>query len=385
MDLKLLAATFSEGLLSFFSPCVMPLIPLYMSYLAGDNRTLDEEGNTRYHTGKLFLSTLFFVLGISLTFVLLAFSLSFLSVFLVKYRELISAIGGTLVIVFGLHETGLIHIDILDREIKPKLRFNLSGMHYIKAFLLGFVFSIGWSPCIGPMLSSAILLASSAENGYLYIVSYGLGLVVPFLIAGLFTNAFLNFIAKRRKFMIYVSKIAGIVLLGFGIYMISDAAKRIALAKEVSSESGKSENIADYLRDYPFEDTDGNLLSLSDYRGKYILLNFSATWCVYCDMELPDLQTFASQSDAECFVVMSPLNESGGMADIEAFVKEKQLSIPLLVDKEGILFYYLNISSYPTTYVIDPDGDFLCYANGAMSKEGFDSLLDYAHGLYEEK
>ena len=112
MDFKLLGATFLEGLLSFFSPCVLPLIPLYISYLAGDNKTADEEGNITYKTGKVFITTLFFVLGICLTFAILAFSLSYISLFLETYREVIYILGGTLLVIFGLHEIGVIHIDL---------------------------------------------------------------------------------------------------------------------------------------------------------------------------------------------------------------------------------------------------------------------------------
>ena len=385
MDLKLLGATFLEGLLSFFSPCVLPLIPLYISYLAGDNKTTDENGNITYKTGKVFITTLFFVLGICLTFALLAFSLSYISQFLETYKEVIYIVGGTLLIVFGLHEIGLISIDLLNKEFKPKFKLDLSRMNFFKAFLLGFVFSLGWSPCIGPMLANAMLLAASSPDGYLHIVSYGLGLVIPFLLTGLFTNTILNFISKRKKFMKYVTIVSGIVLLCFGVYMIYDASRSISALKELNNTSSEKEDIGAHLLKQEFKDTDGNVVKLEDFKGEYIFLNFSATWCVYCDMELPDLQEFAKQGDAKCFIVMSSLNESGGTEDIMKFVEERDLSIPLLIDEEGILFYYLGISSYPTTYVIDPDGHFLCYANGAMSIDGFNGLLDYAKGLYDQE
>ena len=118
MDLKLLFGTFLEGLLSFVSPCVLPLIPLYMSYLSADAREEDEEGNVTYKTGKVFITTLFFIAGICLTFFLLAVSLETFRTFLDRYREVISIIGGTLMIVFGLHEVGLIHIDLLDKDFR---------------------------------------------------------------------------------------------------------------------------------------------------------------------------------------------------------------------------------------------------------------------------
>ena len=387
MDLKLLATTFLEGLLSFFSPCVLPLIPLYMSYLAGNNKSTDEEGNIRYQTGKVFITTLFFVLGICMTFVLLALSLSYISTFLEDYREVISIIGGVLLILFGLHECGIISIDVLNKEFRLKIDQKLNGMNPFKAFLLGFVFSLGWSPCIGPLLSGALLLAATSAKGYLYIISYGLGLIIPFLMTGLFTGAVLNFISKNKKIVSYVSKITGVILICFGLYMIWNASKDIKAAKELknAANSKQSEDASSYLFDREFKDIEGNKVVLSDLKGEYVLFNFSATWCMYCDMELPDLTEFSKEGLAKCYVVMTPLNENGGMEDIEKFAEERDLEIPLLVDEEGVLFYYCGVSSYPTTYVIDPDGEFLCYASGAMSKEGFEGLLDYAKGLYEEK
>lgn len=384
MNLKLLAATFSEGLLSFFSPCVLPLIPLYMSYLAGDNRTVDEDGNVHYQTGKVFLTTLFFVLGICLTFVLLGVSLNFVSAFLEAYNEVISIIGGVSLIVFGLHELGIIRIDLLNRELRPKLELKLEKMNCFKAFLLGFLFSLGWSPCIGPMLSNALLMASTSSEGYLHLVSYGLGLVLPFLVTGLFTDAVLNFISKNRKIVSYISRIAGIVLILFGCYMIKTAAVRINTAKTLQSDTSK-EDIGAYLINYEFKDGEGNTVKLADHNGEFILLNFSATWCQYCEMELPELEKFAEEDLAKCYIVMSPLNENNGMDDIKKYLEENDLKVPLIIDEEGVLFYYCGISSYPTSYIIDPDGHFSCYSSGAMSLDGFHGFFDYAKGLYESE
>ena len=132
MDLSLFTGIFLEGILSFLSPCVLPLIPLYMSYLAGDNKQVDEDGNVKYKTFKVFLTTIFFVLGICLTFVLLSVSISFIKTYINEYSEIISIIGGTLLIIFGLHQTGLIHINVLEREFKLNLNLKLDNMNYLK-------------------------------------------------------------------------------------------------------------------------------------------------------------------------------------------------------------------------------------------------------------
>ena len=386
MDYKLLGGVFLEGLLSFLSPCVLPLIPLYMSYLSGEDKEVDEEGNIHYKTGKVFITTLFFVLGICTTFVLLSLSLHLVKDYLNKYAEVISIIGGTLLIIFGLHQLGMIHIDVLNKETKLKIDLKLEKMNFLKAYLLGFVFSLGWSPCIGPLLTNAILLASTQSGGYLYLLAYAAGLVIPFLITGLFTSSILNLIKQKKEIVKWTIRIAGIILIIYGSYMIYSSARKIALIKNVeqidpAEEQTSEENTGDigaYLYNYQLNDINGNKVTLSDFKGKYIFLNFSTTWCQYCDVELPELTEFDKNDEVECMLIMTPLNEAGGISDIEKHVKEKNITLPVLIDDTGIFYYYCNVSSYPTTFVIGPDGYFIVYAPGAMDRDGFNNLLEYA-------
>ena len=395
MDYKLLSGIFLEGLLSFLSPCVLPLIPLYMSYLAGDYKQIDEDGNVKYKTFKVFLTTIFFVLGISLTFVLLSVSVNYLKTYIEKYSEIISIIGGTLLIIFGLHQTGIIHIDFLDKEFKFKSNLNLNNMNYLKAFLLGFVFSLGWSPCIGPMLANAILLASTSNQGYLYIIFYALGLIIPFLITGLFTSSVLNYLNKYKNILSYVLKIAGIVLICFGVYMIYNASKTIVATKNIennishitdntdtseNSETDESEmtteDLEKYLYNYEFVDRDGNPIKLADYSGKYIFLNFSASWCTYCHLEIPTYKLFSENEEVYCFYVMSPLIEHN-QGDIEKYLEEYNVEVPVIIDDDGVLFYYCGISGYPTVFVVNPEGKFITYVPGVLGIDNFNSLLEY--------
>ena len=358
-----LIGIFLEGVLSFLSPCVLPLLPLYMSYLAGEDKTIDEDGSVKYKTIKVFITTIFFVLGISLTFVLLTASLDYISTFIDDYSTIISIIGGTLLIVFGLHEIGVINIDILNRELKPKLNTDLKKMNFLKAFGLGFVFSLGWSPCIGPMLSNAILLAATNSEGYLYIVAYALGLIIPFLLTGLLTSFVLNFINRNKRVFKWVLKIAGIVLICFGIYMIYTSSSSIVTLKENKTESGDV-NIQTELMDYEFYDQNNNIIKLSDYKGKCIFLNFTTTWCTYCKQEKPEFEEFSKNKDIVCLYVMSPLQEYSSDA-IDNYLKNDNSSIKTIIDLDATLFYYCNISSFPTTVVITPDNKFYTYYPGA--------------------
>ena len=271
---------FLEGLLSFLSPCVLPLLPLYMSYLAGDNKTVDENGNVKYKKLDVFLSTLCFVLGICVTFTILALTVNSVKDYINNYSEIISIIGGTLIIVFGLHEIGLIHIDVLNKEAKLKLNLHLEKMSFFKAFLLGLVFSIGWSPCIGPMLANALLLAASDSLGYLYIVAYGLGLVIPFLITGLLTSFVLNLIKNKQNIFQWVLRVVGIIMIGFGIYMIYRGSSDILLMKKNQdtidttehASDDETQQIVDYLYNLELHDQDGNIIHLSDYDGQYVMI-----------------------------------------------------------------------------------------------------------------
>lgn len=369
-------AIFLEGVLSFLSPCVLPLLPLYMSYLAGENKVKDEDGNIQYKTVKVFITTLFFVLGIWMTFVLLSLSVNYIGDFIEDYKQVISIIGGTLLILFGLHEFGLIRISLLDEEYKLKVGFKLSDMNYFKAFVLGLVFSLGWSPCIGPLLAGAIMLASTESLGYLYLVAYGLGLTVPFLITGLLTTRVLNFLEGHKNAFKWVLKLAGIIMICFGCSMIYNASKEINAFKHVEEEKT--------FRDIVFADNKGNKVTLKDFEGEYIILNFSTTWCTYCEMEISEYEKFyEDHKDVNCFYVMSPLAEHNG-TNLGFYLESFDGNIPILVDENGELFAYMGISSFPQTYVIGPDGQFLYYYPGATDYEGFTGLYEESVKKYNE-
>ena len=369
---------FLEGLLSFLSPCVLPLLPLYMSYLAGEDKTVDENGNVKFKTVKVFISTIFFVLGICFTLALLVASLNYIKEFLERYREIISIICGTILIVFGLHEIGLIHINVLDIEKKLNINLHLNKMSFFKAFLLGFIFSLGWSPCIGPMLANALMLAATESSGYLYIVFYGLGLIIPFLITGLLTSTILNFINKKKNIMKYVLKIAGIIMICFGIYMIGNSSKDIVQIKNRIDDPEK------YLMNHEFKDQNGAVICLSDYKGKYVIVNFTTTWCTYCKEEMSDYYEYAnSVDDVVCLYVMSTSTSGVSEDELYKYINDN-VKLKVIIDENNELFSYNNITSYPTKLVISPEGEMLGIQPGAMSVDTFKSFMDYVKQLTEK-
>lgn len=204
---------FVQGLLSFFSPCVLPLVPLYVSYLAGGARTVGEDGTIHYPRGRVMVNTLFFVLGVSFTFVALGFGFTALGRFFSGNRVWFARVSGAIMILFGLYQLGVFgKSKAVEQEHRLPLRLDKWAMNPITALVLGFTFSFAWTPCVGPTLGSVLLMASSAGTagaGFLLIGVYTLGFVIPFLAVGLFTGAVLDFFKRHQKVVRYTVKVRG--------------------------------------------------------------------------------------------------------------------------------------------------------------------------------
>ena len=211
---------FIAGIVSFLSPCILPLVPAYMSYLAGAS-VVDANKKDRPSRGKIFLNSVFFVLGFVIVFSILGILLaSVLSSIALDARVYLTWIGGAIIIFFGLYLTGLLKIPFLNkaRQFKPK-KFRSS---YLTSFTFGVAFAAGWTPCIGAILGGILTLAivnpASALN---LMLAYAAGLGVPFLIAGAFISQFSSFISRFSRFMTYFTKIMGVVLVILGILVIT--------------------------------------------------------------------------------------------------------------------------------------------------------------------
>ena len=215
-----LMLVFLEGALSFFSPCVLPLIPVYISYLAGNGKKVDSDGTILYDRKIVFINTLFFVFGISSVFFLLGLSFSTLGIFFNQNKVLFSRIGGIIIIIMGLVQLNLIKLNFLKMEKRIHLDLNKEKMNPIMAYIMGFTFSFAWTPCVGPALSSVLILASNSSNvfsGNLLVLIYTLGFIIPFLILGIFTTEALNFFKEKRNIVKYTIKAGGIILIIIGI------------------------------------------------------------------------------------------------------------------------------------------------------------------------
>ena len=210
---------FSAGLLSFLSPCVLPLVPSYLSFVTG--MTLDDlqEGSDRR---AVMVHSVLFVAGFSMIFMILGASASFLGQFFFAYKDVIAQVGGVLIIVLGLHLTGVFRITALMREKRVHLSDKPSG--HVGTLAVGAAFGAGWTPCIGPALGAILVLAGTGEtvwSGVGLLGVYSLGLAIPFLLAALALDWFLGASSRFRRFIPIMEKASGVLLLVLGLLLLT--------------------------------------------------------------------------------------------------------------------------------------------------------------------
>ena len=440
---------FLQGLLSFFSPCVLPLVPLYVSYLAGGAQKVDEDGNVHYPRKKILVNTLFFVIGISFTFFLLGFGFTALGRFFTDNRAWFARISGIIMILFGLYQLGLFgRSGAIEREHRLPFRLDRFTMNPLVALLLGFTFSFAWTPCVGPTLASVLLMASSSATsgrGFLLVGVYTLGFVLPFLAVGLFTGAVLDFFRRKRNVVRYTVKIGAVLLILMGIMTLtgfmngitgylssispggtaavqeetsgdsvpeedsdeapvdaetqdaaattsaeeSAAAERAAAAEsaaaEESSEADAGQDVIPAM-DFTLTDQYGETHTFSDYKGKTVFLNFWATWCPPCKSEMPDIQALYEkygENEGDLIVLgvanpktdEMPNNQDGTVEEVTDYLEENGLTFPVVMDTTGELFYWYGISAFPTTFMIDANGNVYGYVSGALTADMMESIV----------
>ncbi len=219
-----LFVAFAAGLLSFLSPCVLPLVPSYIGFLTG--MSLSEMGDRR----RVALGhALLFVLGFSLVFVLLGASATALGRALNYYQLWLQRIGGVLIIGFGLICLGVIKVGFLSQE--RRLQVEQKPVGYLGSALVGMAFGAGWTPCIGPVLGAILGLAATAHDlsrGMLLLAVYSAGLAVPFLIAAVALDAFLGWFQRFRRYLPWVMRVSGVLLIFVGILMVTGEFTRLA-------------------------------------------------------------------------------------------------------------------------------------------------------------
>lgn len=418
---------FLQGILSFFSPCVLPLLPLYIGYLSGGTQTVAEDGSVQYKKSTVVINTLFFVVGISSAFFLLGLGFTAAGRFFSQYQTLFTRIGGILIILFGLYQLGVFG-KALSKEHRLSFRPDVLAMNPLTALLLGFTFSFAWTPCVGPVLTSVLLMAASAASsstGFLLIGVYTLGFVLPFLAAGLFTGTLLELFRKHRSVVQYTVKIGAILMILIGVMMFtgwmnglssylsgtpsagrgtsSGSSSEVdstepdtadtAAAQTVTPEdepveetpaAAETESAAEIVAapDFTLQDQFGNSHTFSDYQGKTVFLNFWATWCPPCKAEMPDIQALYEEygKNSEDLVILGVatpgVGREGSAEDIAAFLEENGYTYPVVMDTDSSLSYWYGIRSYPTTFMIDTDGNVYGYVTGQLTMDIMRSIIE---------
>lgn len=435
---------FIQGLFSFFSPCVLPLIPLYIGYLSGGAKTTDENGNVSYKRGRIIRNTCFFVLGISFAFFLLGLGFTAIGRFFHNYQTWFTRIGGIVIFLFGLYQLGLFG-SAFQRERRIDFHPDTLAINPLTALILGFTFSFAWTPCVGPALASVLLLAASASSalaGFSLIGVYTLGFVLPFMGVGIFTGSLLEFFKKHRSVVKYTVKISGALMLLIGIMMFTgwmnnissylsgitgisqDGAGSSSSPEPSENQKGETEppasghaesghaedNTENSVRnntenntenetgqqapgresdlpdipapDFTLNDQYSNTHTLSDYKGKTVFLNFWATWCPPCRAEMPEIQEIYEEygenaSDVIILGIAGPdYGREGSAEEIAAFLSEHGYSYPVVMDEGGLTAYYYGISAYPTTFMIDKDGNVYGYVSGQITKDIMQSIIE---------
>lgn len=425
---------FIQGLLSFFSPCILPLVPLYISYLAGGMYRTDENGRISYPRKKVLLHTLFFILGIGFAFILMGLGFTAIGRFFSGNKVWFTRIGGLIMIGFGLYQLGVFGKS-QSMEQTHRLPFSMEGKTFgpFMALLLGFTFSFAWTPCVGPVLAGVLLMASSAAtavSGFALIGVYMAGFVLPFLAVGIFAGAALDFFNRRRQVIQYTVKIGGVLLILMGVMTMTgrmngitgylsglgaDSRNEAALgetgqtaseavntseaenkgeiseieaetAAETSGETEESGKQTIAAPDFTLVDQFGNSHTLSEYKGKTVFLNFWATWCGPCRMEMPYIQKVYEEygSNGGDVIILGvanpkteeyPNNSDVSQEEVEHFLSENGYTYPVVMDLGGSIFATYGIQAFPTTFMIDKNGNVYGYAPGSLSEDMVRSII----------
>ena len=401
------------GLLSFLSPCVLPLIPSYLCVIGGTPPGNDDgEWKPRIMAG-----TASFILGFSAVFIVLSIIFSATIHLLSGASRWINLISGTVVIVLGLNII-FDFLKFLNYEKRLHLKERPRGI--IGAFLTGAAFGAGWTPCVGPVLAGVLLLAARSggiPRAIVYLACYSAGLGLPFLLASFFFNTFLKISAKLKRRLPLIQKISGVLLAAIGVLIITgqygklnslaagwqanlggssspaaDTLTRIPAAGGTESGGAKSVTVpAEAINalaaaglqvardgidpaDFTLPLLDGTTLTLSDLKGKVVFLNFWATWCPPCRMEMPSMERLY-QALKDKGLVMIAVNGGEAAEQASGFMRENALTFPVVLDRTGSVSGQYSVQAIPTTYILDRRGLIVARKTGAMEWDSLEVFI----------
>ncbi|MDX6382569.1 MAG: cytochrome c-type biosis protein [Blastocatellia bacterium] len=385
---------FAGGLLSFLSPCVLPLVPGYLSLMSGVSIDhMKGEGGSR--SGALravVINSIAFNIGLSVIFIALGATAGLVGSSVLS-NPWIRIVGGIVIIVFGLHLIGLLKIKYLYRDTRQFSNEKPRGV--LGSLTLGIAFAAGWTPCIGPILGGIMALAATSggwKGGFVLASFYSAGLAVPFLVTGLGINKFLSFYSRFRRHLHKVEVVSGVVLISIGLLIATGYSSLIASSRL----AGWFPNFEAFLKvkptapptpppgnstfaaapDVEFEALDGKSVRLSSLRGRVVLLNFWATWCQPCRAEIPEFNALQKDLDTKGLSVVgvsvSPVDTTDA---IRSFQKDIKQDYTIWRGAESIGGQFGNGPGLPVTYVIDRAGRIRQKFNGPQTRENFAAAI----------
>ncbi len=383
---------FIAGVLSFLSPCVLPLVPGYISLMSGVSiDRLKEGGSSTNARRAVIFNSLAFNAGLSVIFLALGTAAGLIGAAIIN-NIWVRVIGGLVIIAFGLQLIGLLKISTLYKDTRFFSDEKPRGA--LGSFTLGIAFAAGWTPCIGPILGGIIGLAATSggwRSGLILSAFYSAGLAVPFLLTGLGINQFLAFYGKFRKHLHKVEVISGVILILVGLLVMTGKSTLLTsswLAKYVPNAEGwikvkpttpppptaTAGNAFELAPEVQFQTLAGQQFTLGQLRGKVVLLNFWATYCIPCREEIPVLN--AMQHELEPLglkIIGASLDDS--VADIESYQKEvRKFEYQVLVGGDDAKAKFGG-TVLPTTYLIDRNGRIRQKIVGARDREGWEAAV----------
>jgi len=382
--------SFAAGVLSFLSPCVLPLVPGYISLISGVSIDNLKEGTSSRRA--VILNSLAFNAGLSIIFLLLGTTAGLVGAAIIS-NPWVRIIGGLVIIAFGLQLIGLLKISALYKDTrffsddKPRGVFGSAA--------LGVAFAAGWTPCIGPILGGIIGLAATSggwRSGLVLSAFYSAGLAVPFLLTGLGINKFLSFYKNFRKYLHKVEVVSGVVLIVVGVLVMSGQSTVLATSKFMTWLPN-IENILPWKQptapppppvqananfesvpDVEFQTLAGKPFRLKELQGQVVLLNFWATYCIPCREEIPALNQLQHELEAQGLrIVGASLDDSiDGVNGYQKDVVRFDYQILLGGSDAKVKFEQ---SVLPTTYLIDRQGRIRQKIIGARDKAGWEAAV----------
>jgi cytochrome c-type biogenesis protein len=380
---------FAGGLLSFLSPCVLPLVPGYISLMSGVSIDhLKSEGVSGSRRAVI-SNSLAFNVGLSVIFLALGGTAGLVGATIIN-NVWVRVIGGLVIIIFGLHLIGLLKIKYLYKDTRQFSSEKPRGI--LGSLTLGIAFAAGWTPCIGPILGGIIGLAATSggwKGGLVLSAFYSAGLSVPFLLTGLGINQFLSFYSRFRQHLHKVEVVSGIILILIGALVMSNRVTMLSsswLASVLPNLESKlhlrgnnappptsANQTFTAAPDVQFTKLDGTPFRLNEMRGRVVLLNFWATWCIPCRSEIPSLSAMQKDLEARGLSVIGVSYDD--TADlIQQFQKDIPQSYQIVLGGREV-GSQLPASPLPTTYIIDREGRIRYKLIGERTRSAFESAI----------